>query len=73
VTCKGICESHRAQRPMPIKLGRSRYAIGQKRCQVCAIWMEWDGIRCPCCSAKLRCHPRRKDGKVVYMEQMIRQ
>ena len=27
--------------------------------------MDWDGIRCPCCSIKLRCHPRRRDGKEV--------
>ena len=72
MTCKGKCSLYKAIRPMPISKGISRYAAGQKRCQVCEVWMEWDGIRCPCCSIKLRCHPRRKDGKVVYVQQVVR-
>ena len=31
MTCKGICIRHKAQKPV----GVGRYAIGQKRCQVC--------------------------------------
>ena len=39
------------------KLGR--YESGQKRCQVCQIFIKWDGgIWCPCCSHKLRSNPR---------------
>ena len=67
--CKGICERFRAKKPMPFRLGISRYASGQKRCQVCEVWMSWEGTRCPCCSIKLRGRPRRRDGKVVYKEQ----
>jgi hypothetical protein len=26
-----------------------RYAIGQKRCQVCSLFMKSDGLWCPCC------------------------
>ena len=35
-----------------------RYAAGQKRCQVCAIYIRWDGIWCPCCGLRLRTKPR---------------
>lgn len=51
---------------MPIDAGISRYAVGQKRCQVCGIWLDWAGDRCPCCSIRLRCHPRRKDNKLKF-------
>jgi len=69
--CKGICDRFKAKRPMPISLGISRYGAGQKRCQVCEMWVEYEGIRCPCCSVKLRCHPRRRDGKIGYREQFL--
>jgi hypothetical protein len=50
MTCKGICIRHRAEKP----LGHfGRYAAGQKRCQICAIYMRWDGIWCPCCDVEL--------------------
>jgi hypothetical protein len=50
VTCKGICLRHRAQEPV----GSGRYACGQKRCQVCEIFIKWDLLSCPCCGFKLR-------------------
>jgi hypothetical protein len=54
--CKGICVRHKAGRAK-FKLGR--YESGQKRCQVCQIFIKWDeGIWCPCCSHKLRSNPR---------------
>ena len=37
-----------------------RYSIGQKCCQVCEIYIEWSGFRCPCCHTKLRRTPRPK-------------
>ena len=66
MTCKGVCYRYKAHRPMPISLGISRYAAGQKRCQVCDMWIEWDGARCPCCSIRLRTHPRRRHNKVKF-------
>ena len=49
MTCKGICIRHRTS---------NHYASGQKRCQVCEIFIKWDGLFCPCCGYKLRTRPR---------------
>ena len=49
MTCKGICIHHKT-------LGR--YNSERKRCQQCEIFIKWSGIRCPCCSYKLRTRPR---------------
>ena len=60
MTCKGICIRHRAEKP----LGHfGRYATGQKRCQVCAIYMRWDGIWCPCCGCRVRTKSRNSKFK----------
>ena len=56
MSCKGICIRHRAQKPQTASLGR--YATGQKRCQICAIFLKWDLSWCPCCGFRLRVHPR---------------
>ena len=54
MTCKGICIRHRAQKPP----GTGRYSTGQKRCQICEIFLRWDGLWCPCCGYRLRTKPR---------------
>ena len=54
MTCKGICVRHKAQKPV----GSGRYASGQKRCQICEIFIMWDGLWCPCCGYRLRTKPR---------------
>jgi len=54
MTCKGICVRHRAMKPV----GTGRYSIGQKRCQVCELFIKWDGFWCPCCGYRLRTRPR---------------
>jgi len=54
MTCKDICIRHKAQKP----IGSGRYAIGQKRCQICEIFLKWDGLWCPCCGYRLRTKPR---------------
>ena len=59
MVCKGICSSHRAMRP---STGR-RYLIGQRRCQVCQIFINWEGFFCPCCGCRLRNKPRNKKYK----------
>ena len=66
MTCKGKCSLYKAIRPMPISKGISRYAAGQKRCQVCEVWMEWDGIRCPCCRSLVSQRPRNSKAKEKY-------
>jgi len=54
MTCKGICVRHKAMKPV----GTGRYSTGQKRCQVCEIFLKWDGFWCPCCGYRLRTRPR---------------
>jgi len=39
------------------------YEKGQKRCNSCDIYVEWDGFFCPCCGMKLRVAPRHKKWK----------
>jgi predicted amidophosphoribosyltransferase len=54
MVCKGICVRHKAKKPV----GTGRYSTGQKRCQVCEIFITWDGLWCPCCGYRLRTRPR---------------
>lgn len=61
MTCKGICQRHKASRP---KTGK-RYLIGQKRCQGCEIFIDWRGIWCPCCGYRLRVNPRHSKFKLM--------
>jgi hypothetical protein len=54
MVCKGICIRHKALKPV----GDGRYATGQKRCQVCEVFLNWNGLWCPCCGYRLRTKPR---------------
>jgi hypothetical protein len=54
MVCKGICIRHKALKPV----GDGRYATGQKRCQVCEMFLNWNGLWCPCCGYRLRTKPR---------------
>ena len=53
--CKGICHRYKAIKPA---LPDTRYGIGQKRCNSCNIFINWDGRSCPCCGKLLRTKPR---------------
>ena len=62
--CKGICLRHKATRPST----GMRYLIGQKRCQVCQIFIiNWQGLFCPCCGGRLRGKPRNSKCKQKMM------
>jgi hypothetical protein len=54
--CKGICYRFAAKKP----LGGYRFAVGQRPCSVCGIFVDSlsTGIRCPCCNNKLRLNSR---------------
>ena len=52
MTCKGICIHYKTS---------GRYGDGHKRCQVCNIFIKWEGVRCPCCRYKLRTRPKYFD------------
>ena len=54
MTCKGICTRYKAQK----QVGTGRYASGQRRCQICEIFIKWEGLWCPCCGYRLRTKPR---------------
>jgi len=59
MTCKGICIQYKTT-------GNSNdglYKNGNKRCQICDIFIKWDGVYCSCCGQKLRTNPRRKQLK----------
>lgn len=44
-------------------VGIGRYLGGQKRCQICEIFLGWDGLWCPCCGYRLRTRPRNSKFK----------
>ena len=54
--CKGICYRFAAKKP----LGGYRFAIGQRPCSICGIFVDSlsVGMRCPCCNNKLRLNSR---------------
>jgi hypothetical protein len=56
MACKGICQRHKALKPNR----GGRYISGQKRCQVCQIYINWNGLFCPCCGYRLRTKPRNR-------------
>ncbi len=53
MACKEICIFHKAK-----SNGKDRYSNNQKRCQICEIFIKWEGLWCPCCGYMLRTHPR---------------
>ena len=66
MVCKGICLRHKAIRP---KTGQ-RYLIGQKRCQVCQLFINWQSIFCPCCGYRLRSRPRNRKFKLTLRKKL---
>ncbi|WP_316505545.1 hypothetical protein [Nitrosopumilus sp.] len=57
--CKGKCDKMRNLKP---KNGK-RYASGQKRCQICNLFVVCAELRCPCCNCMLRCKSRHHKSK----------
>lgn len=60
--CKSICLKYKAKGSF---IG-GRYKFGQRRCQVCDLFIKYDGIWCPCCGYKLRSKPRNKKYKQKF-------
>jgi hypothetical protein len=40
-----------------------RYGMGQKRCQICGLFIEWNDLKCPCCHYRLRIKPHNPKSK----------
>lgn len=69
VMCHGICKKYYATRPPT----GDRYALGQIRCQICAIFMTSDGAennRCKCCNYRIRQKPRNSKYKNSYHQKI---
>lgn len=65
MACRKNCLQYKAQRPPNAR----RYGSGQKRCQVCDIFLKWDGLFCPCCGNRLRVKPRNRHWKAKLLEE----
>ena len=67
LSCKGICIRHKATKLS----NKMRYANGQKRCQMCDIFIKWDGIWCPCCGYRLRTRSRSRRFKQLTLINQV--
>ena len=63
MVCRGICSRHKAMRPSTGK----RYLTGQKHCNVCQIFINWQNFWCPCCGYRLRTKPRNRKYKYALI------
>jgi rRNA maturation endonuclease Nob1 len=54
MVCKGVCPKYKTT----FRLNGNRYVNGQKRCNVCDVFVKWDGLFCPCCGKQLRTRPK---------------
>ena len=52
--CNRTCKQFEAKKP----IGGTRYGQGQKRCQMCETWVNYEGNWCPCCHYRLRSKSR---------------
>jgi hypothetical protein len=64
MSCKGICVRYKANRSG----SGMRYILGQKRCQICEIYLNWQNSLCPCCCYRLRNGPRRSKYKLINIK-----
>ena len=46
-----------------------RYVTGHKRCQICNLFLKWEGVFCPCCGCRLRIGPRNMKFKAILRKQ----
>jgi len=71
MVCKGFCIKHKSGKPFG---ANGRYELGQKRCSICEIFINWDGKYCPCCSYVLRIKPKgtQTRQRLMIMQQVKR-
>ncbi len=64
MSCKGICIRFKA---IGESISKGRYIKGQKRCQRCDIYINWNiSVFCPCCGTRLRYKPRNGKLKLKF-------
>jgi hypothetical protein len=61
MSCKGICILHKA--------ASNYHSDEQKHCQVCQLFIKWNGLSCPCCGYRLRRRPRKNINKAKVREE----
>lgn len=64
--CIGKCKQYKSIKPRQI----GRCASGQKRCDFCEIFLNYDGLKCPCCNKQLRSLPRSRKDKESFLSQI---
>ena len=67
--CRGVCYRYK---PEKRKKGSLRYILGNKRCNVCQAWIDWEGRRCPYCSNLLRTRPRMAKYRRIYRKEVLK-
>lgn len=67
MVCKGICHNYKTTK----RINHCQYADNQKRCQRCSIFINWDGLWCPCCNHQLRSRPRNSKAKQNFLKKLI--
>ena len=58
--CIDQCYQYKANKPS----SGSRYANGQKYSSHCALFVNWDGVRCPCCKYNLKTSTKNQKYKI---------
>ncbi len=61
--CRSVCEKYKAY-----KTGEtlSYYSQGYKLCKECELYLDWIGVRCPCCNTVLRTKPHNSFSKQKF-------
>lgn len=67
--CREICIKYGAKNLFLKEAGR--YESGQKRCTSCEVYINWDGIHCPCCGHFLRTKPRNARSRNILAHKII--
>ncbi|MFQ5496855.1 MAG: hypothetical protein ACE5DU_03115 [Nitrosopumilus sp.] len=67
--CNRTCKKFKAKSNSP---DGGRYEHGQKRCPECEVFIEWEGLWCPCCGRLLRTKPRARKLKRRLMLSQTR-
>lgn len=62
LSCKGTCKFWEAEKP--------RYAKGVPRCNICEIFLKWEGLFCPCCGYRVRLGPKNKKTREVWKRRL---
>ena len=58
--CRDICHKYKAHKSA---FDNSYYRNGHKRCIECETFLQWEGLRCPCCGRILRTRPHNTISK----------